>query len=150
MLRRIVRVASSRITVALLAVWWAFELFGMIDNGWEWEETERTPQGVVIRHKSWDITRTEIFVWLTLILLGYVAHWFKRFSLGYYGLLEVVVGLVGGSLAVAKLPLNQAVTWLTMGGASYVVVRGVEHIQQALAIEDTEKAATPRPDQISN
>jgi hypothetical protein len=142
MLRLIVRLAVSPITISVLLLLWGWELFWMIRRGSATNATGAAPQaGATAPNPFWDAHRTASFAWLTLILLSYFAHWFKKKSLGYYGLLEIIVGLVGGSFAVAELPMNQPATWLAMGGASYVVVRGAEHISNAISAESPIVAA---------
>src|SRR3954469_11052185 len=114
MLKRIVDIASSRWTKFVLLGLWILSLLWMINRGWVWESWEVVPGGIEHRRNYFDIKRTPLFVWLTLILLGYIAHRLKRHSLGYYGLIQVTAGLVGGFIAVNKLPLTDVSAWLTL------------------------------------
>ena len=72
-----------------------------------------------------------MFVWLTLILLGYIVHRFKRWSLGYYGLGQIVCGLIGGYVAVSKLPLATLAAWLALIASASAVVSGCANVEEA-------------------
>jgi hypothetical protein len=135
MLKRIVDIASSRWTKFLLLGLWILSLLWMINQGWYWEGWEVIPGGIEYRRDYFDIRRTPLFVWLTLILLGYIAHKLKRRSLGYYGLIQVTAGLVGGFIAVSKLPLTDVSAWLALLASAFAIVNGSGTVAEAVAPE---------------
>jgi hypothetical protein len=141
MLKRIAAISSSRWTIAILGITWLLSLLYMIDRGWVWESWEAVPGGVEHRSNYFDIRRTPTFIWLTLIVFGYAAYFLRLRFLGYYGLVEIIFGLVGGFIAVYKLPLNEPTAWFSLGAVAYIMVRGATNIAQAVAAQDA--AATP-------
>lgn len=138
-LKLIVAVASSHWAKGVLLALWLASLVWMLERGWVWESWEVVLGGVKHRRNYFDINHTSLFVWLTLILLGYIAHRFKTRSLGYYGLTEVLIALVGGFVAVSKLPLTDVSAWLALGASAFVIVRGASNIVEAVAAEETKK-----------
>ena len=137
MLRLLVRVATSRWTKTLLVVLWFLNLLFMINRGWVNESWETLPGGGTLHRTNYfDIRRNYAFVWLTLILIAYLANMFKQRSLGYYGLVEIAFGVVGGFVALGHLSLDQTASWLTIFASAYVVVRGAGNIVQAVKNAD--------------
>lgn len=115
----------------------------MISGGWVGYSWEALPNGQrLYRYNYFEIKRNYAFVWMTLIGIAYLANGLKRRWLGQYGLVEVIFGVVGGYVAVDKLPLDEATAWITIFASAYVVVRGATNISQA--VRDSE-AATPSP-----
>jgi hypothetical protein len=113
----------------------------MVETGYVWWSKEWTTDGVVIRENYWDIKKTPAFVWFTLIVAGYAASSLKRHSLGYYGMIEVCVGLLGGFVAISGLSFNHTQAWLALIGSAFFIVRGAGNVQvgiQALESENTE------------
>src|ERR1700677_2903293 len=108
MIRKLASVFSSKWTVGAVAVLWVFSFGWMLCNGVE--EFETFPNGEW-EHRPYVIERTPTFVFISLVLIGYAAIWFKQKFLGYYGLFEVAAGLVGGYATLEKLPLNEGKSW---------------------------------------
>jgi len=133
MLKTLVRVASSRWTKLIIALLWFGSLILVLQRGWVWESHEIVDKGELTEHySSFDVERTPLFVWLTMMLLGYAAHLFKKWSLGSYGLLEVACGLAGGFIAIGKLPLDHAPAWVGLTVSTFIIVRGAGNIVQAV------------------
>ena len=138
MLKSLVRLASSPWTRLALLVLWLSSLVFVLARGWVWESHPVLEEGaLVVRYKYFDIEHTPMFVWLTMIMLGYVAHLFRRWSLGYYGLVEVLCGLVGGFIAIGRLPLDHAPAWFGLFASTFIIVRGAGNVAQAAAEEET-------------
>jgi hypothetical protein len=133
MLSTLVRIAASRWTkLVILLLWFGF-LILMLLRGWIWQSSEVIDKGELTEHyNSFSIERTPVFVWLTMILLGYAAHLFKQWSLGSYGLVEVACGLAGGFIAIGKLPLGHAPAWVGLTLSTFIIVRGAGNIAQAV------------------
>ena len=73
---------------------------------------------------------TQILVSIAIVGIGVAAHFFKRWSQGLYGLVEMVfvaaaVFSVASTLRAQKLLLAQ---WATLGGFAYVVSRGSDNV----------------------
>src|SRR6516162_2021926 len=103
MLKILVQIASSRSTKLTALLLWAWSLTLTLKHGWVWESHQVVDKGLVVeRYLYFDIEHTPMFVWLTMILLGYAAHVFRQRSLGYYGLVEILCGLIGGFVAIGK------------------------------------------------
>jgi hypothetical protein len=132
MLKKIVKIASSRWTKSAIATFWLLSMLLMIERGWVWESWKVVPEGIEHRTNYFEIHRTALFVWLTLILLGYLAYYFKRRSLGYYGIIEVFVGIAGGFTAISKLTLDTPALWFALAASAYVVVRGTGNVGDAV------------------
>jgi hypothetical protein len=113
----------------------------LLELGWVWKSQEALETGVLIeRYRSFDIKRTPVFVWLTMILVGYAAHLFRQRSLGYYGLAEIFCGLLGGFIAIGKLPLDHAPAWFGLLASAFIIVRGAGNVGRAV---DQEAARSP-------
>jgi uncharacterized membrane protein len=84
---------------------------------------------VLVEHYiSFDIEHTRVFIWLTMVLLGYAAHSFRQWSLGYYGLVEILCGLIGGFIAIGKLPLDHAPAWFGLMASAFIIVRAAGNV----------------------
>jgi hypothetical protein len=76
--------------------------------------------------KEFGLHVTQILVSIAIVGIGVVAHFFKRWNQGLYGLVEMVFAAaavfgVARTLTPEKLLLAQ---WATLGGFAYVVSRG--------------------------
>ena len=128
-LNMISRLATSRVTKLIVFGAWLLSLLWMISKGWVWESREVLSNGNILERKNyWNITRTPIFLWLTLLVLGYVVSAFKKWSIGYYGLFEILLGVIGGFLAVSALPLTQLEAWLVLLASAFAIVQGVDNV----------------------
>jgi uncharacterized membrane protein YeaQ/YmgE (transglycosylase-associated protein family) len=138
MLKRLVHIAGSRWTKILIVLLWILSLLLMIERGWVKESWENQSGGgsILTGRNYFDIHRNALFVWMTLILIGYLAHKFKQRSLGYFGLVEILVGIVGGYVALERVTLDQAASWFAVLASAYVVVRGAGNIAQAVKIDE--------------
>jgi len=142
MLKLLVRIASSPWTKLAVAVLWFGSLVFMLHRGWVWERREILLKGVLVeRYNHFDIELTPMFVWLTMILLGYLAHLFRHWSLGYYGLVEVTCGMIGGFIAIGKLPLDHAPAWFGLMASAFIIVRGTGNIAQAVSEQEAKPAS---------
>lgn len=73
---------------------------------------------------------TQILVSIAIVGLGVAGHFFKRWNLGLFGLVEMVFATaavfgVARTLTPQKLLLAQ---WATLGGFAYVVLRGWDNL----------------------
>lgn len=137
MLKILVRIASSRWTKLMLIVLWLSSLLFVLFDGWALKSHQALESGVLVeRYRYFDIAPTPVFVWLTMILIGYVAHLFRHCSLGYYGLLEILCGLAGGFIAIGKLPLDHIPAWFGLFVSAFIIVRGAGNVAQAIAEEE--------------
>ena len=136
MLNTLVDIASSRWTKLALVMLWLWSLVLVLERGWVWESHQVVEQGVLVEHYiSFDIEHTRVFIWLTMVLLGYAAHSFRQWSLGYYGLVEILCGLIGGFIAIGKLPLDHAPAWFGLMASAFIIVRGAGNVAHAVAEE---------------
>ena len=143
MLKILVQIASSRSTKLTALLLWAWSLTLTLKHGWVWESHQVVDKGLVVeRYLYFDIEHTPMFVWLTMILLGYAAHVFRQRSLGYYGLVEILCGLIGGFVAIGKLPLDQGPAWFGLVASAFIIVRGAGNVSQALSEQE------PKPRKI--
>jgi len=143
MLKILVQIASSRFTKLTVLLLWAWSLTLTLKHGWVWESHQVVDKGLVVeRYLYFDIEHTPMFVWLTMILLGYAAHVFRQRSLGYYGLVEILCGLIGGFVAIGKLPLDQGPAWFGLVASAFIIVRGAGNVSQALSEQE------PKPRKI--
>ena len=145
MLNTLVDIASSRWTKLALVMLWLWSLILLLERGWVWESHQVVEQGVLVEHYiSFDIEHTPVFIWLTMVLLGYAAHSFRQRSLGYYGLVEILCGLVGGFIAIGKLPLDHAPAWFGLMASAFIIVRGAGNVAHAVAEEKRNPKKTGR------
>src|SRR5215472_5888144 len=136
MLRQLIRLANLRVTKIAVFVLWFLALLWVVQRGWVWESWEVVPGGMEHKRNYFDIHRTGLFIWLTLIVLAYAAHQFREWSKVYSGVVEVLVGLVGGFVAAMKLPFNNLASWFAVIGSAYVLVKGAENLSSAIKEED--------------
>lgn len=123
MLKRLIRITTSRWAKGLVLCLWVVSFLSMFT--WVSESWESFPDGGYEHRRNYfEIKRTTFFVWLTLILLSYAAYKFKKRSLGYYGLCEILLGFIGGLLAVSKLPLTGLPAWLALTASAFAVMSG--------------------------
>lgn len=113
---------------------WLWSLGVVLVRGWIWESDEVVdPGGLLERYRYFDIEYTPVCVWLTMILLGYGAHLFRKWSLGWYGFVEVLCGLTGGVLSMGRLPLEHPPAWIGLVLSAFIIVRGAGNISLAVA-----------------
>jgi hypothetical protein len=137
MLRRLIQLSKLRATKVVLLFFWIFAFLWMVNRGWVRESREVVPGGIEHRWNYFDIHRTALFIWLTLILLAYSAHQFRAWSKVYSGVVEVLVGLIGGFVAAMKLPFDNPASWFALVGTAYVLVKGAENLASAIKEEDS-------------
>ena len=128
MLHAIRRVTGFWPFKALVVVVWLVTMVVSISNGWVSRSWETINGGVVFRQNYFDLRQTTLFVWLTLLIVGYAAYWLRRRALGWYGVLEVLVGSGGGIIAVTKVPLTTPGGWFALFASAFVLVRGATNI----------------------
>jgi hypothetical protein len=118
MLNKVARVAQSKWAFRIILILWAIALVH-----------EFVPEGGQGMERNYfDTHRTPFFVWLSLILASYGAYALKRRSLRSFGCIEVMLGAVGGYIAVSTVPLSHIEAWVEMGVAAYAIVSGAENI----------------------
>lgn len=140
-LRFLVHIANTRWMKALLVGVWLLSLLWMVNRGWVWESWQALPSGGIEHQQNYfDIRRNSLFVWSTLVLVAYLAHWFRQRSLGYYGFVEVLFGVMGGYIALEQQSLDQTTSWLAVLASAYIVVRGAGNISQAVKEADRGEA----------
>jgi hypothetical protein len=132
MLKSLVCFASSRRTRYSILGMWVLSLLYMLDHGflWNWD---LNPGDSELRRNYISSERNALFIWITLIIIGYLAHRFRQRFLGYYGLCEIVIGLVGGFVAASKLPISDTSAWLALVTSAFIIVRGASNITEAVA-----------------
>ena len=136
MLKLLVRTASSRFTKLTVLLLWTCSMVLILKRGWVWESHEVVDKGLLLeRYTRFDIEHTPVFVWLSMILLGYAAHHFRQWSLGHYGLVEIFCGLIGGFVAIGKLPLDEGPAWFGLIASAFVIVPGAGNVSQAVAAQ---------------
>jgi hypothetical protein len=141
MLLRIVRFVSSGRFFAGLAGIWLCSLAWMVHRGWELEEPISTPHGAASEWDLLSVHRTPTFVFLTLLLTGWVTCWFKHRARATYGVVEIGIGLIGGFLTMSEAPFDELASWLALVFAAYVIVRGAENV--AMGLEKPSRASEP-------
>ena len=135
MLERLIHVTTSRWAKGIVICLWIVSFLAMFT--WVSESWESFPGGGYEHRRNYfEIKRTTLFVWLTLIVLSYIAYKFKQRSLGYYGLFEILFGFVGGLVAVSKLPLTGLSAWLALAASAFVIIRGYGDIVDAVGKAD--------------
>jgi len=111
----------------------------MINRGWVWESVEYFPEGGYERKRNYfDIKRTSIFVWLTMLLLVYGAQLLKRYSLGYFGFLEILIGFIGGIISIKTLSLTDTSAWLILIASSITMMNGYENLEKFIKKQEEE------------
>jgi uncharacterized membrane protein YeaQ/YmgE (transglycosylase-associated protein family) len=78
-----------------------------------------------------------------LIIIGYLAHQFRQRFLGYYGLCEILIGIVGGFVAASKLPISDISAWLALVTSAFIIVRGAGNITEAVAAAEIPEPKEP-------
>lgn len=142
MLRIVYGTLASKWLLGGIVILWIGALLWIVQRGYVWHEITWTPEGKVVRSNFWDIERTPLFVWLTLVLAGYGAHVLKNRSLGYYGLAELICGLVGGFFAIGTLSFSQIPAWLALVASAFVMVQGAHNIRDELMQNEPTKRHT--------
>ena len=68
-----------------------------------------------------------------VLVIGVLAHYFKRYSQLAYGVVEVVIGGASGfSIAFSLSPDHINLTqWASIVGCTYVVARGLNNVYDA-------------------
>lgn len=129
MIRKVIGVAQSKWTLAGILAAWLLSLAYIVGRGWVWEDHEPLVRGVIeIRHDYFELHRTRVFVWLSLILASYGAYRLKKRSIRAFGCIEIAAGILGGYFDVATVPLNQVDAWIALVIAAYAVVSGAENV----------------------
>jgi hypothetical protein len=136
-LRRIDAVLRSKALRVIFLVLWATYILLRLDRTWVWEEcTIGSPSSGIPKECLYNfIDKRELasIIWLTMPIVAFVAYRFKRWSVGYYGLVEVIVGVAVGFFVLSKLAFESAQDWLALATATYVVVRGFENFHKGVA-----------------
>jgi hypothetical protein len=144
MLKSLVHIASSRWTKLTVIALWLWCLGFVLARGWIWESHEVVEQGGLLeRYRYFDMEHTPVFVWLTMILVGYGAHLFRKRALGWYGFVEILCGLIGGVIAIGRLPLDHPPAWIGLVLSACIIVRGAGNVTLAVAAKE---AASGRVD----
>lgn len=130
---------SRRLKIGVLVLWLLslVSIFTFVR-----ESHEKFPGGSEDRYNYFEIHRSALFVWLSLSLVGYAAHHFKQRSPGWYGVIEIVAGIVGGFVAVQRLPIEDPGSWFALAASAYVMVRGAGNVDTGLKEEEKQKLAT--------
>lgn len=147
MLNHFIKIILSRRMFCVVVVLWILALLSIFT--YVSDEVAVVPGGIEHRHNFWEVRRTPIFVWLSFILFGYVAHAVRQRSLEYFGLAEMFFGLVAGYFAVAKMSLPDPSSWVAIATSSFLVVRGATNLSQAAVGADKTDAtgsASKKPD----
>lgn len=144
-------VIQDYIRLALTGLWsqgfawgllfaWAIAAVYMVHAfGWTFDgitvptNTEVSTLDGILVLPEWNMRRTEEFVLLALISIGYYAHLWKRKSLGSYAVAELVFGIVGGMAAIANLELTDPKGQIALASSAFVIVRGLENLDKYVA-----------------
>jgi hypothetical protein len=78
---------------------------------------------------------TQISIGTIVACIGFAAHWFKGKSQHWYGMVEVIFGIVSGFSIALNLSADHP--WLPQGarlvGCAYVIARGMNNVSEAKA-----------------
>lgn len=77
--------------------------------------------------------RTQFIIWLGICAVGLVAHYFKRMSQRWYGMVEVIIGVASAfSIAIGLAPDRISLAqWSSLVGCAYVIARGMNNVYDA-------------------
>ena len=129
MLKFLIKIAKFRWTKLLILSIWILSLLLMIDRGWVVDSWEWLPNGMK-EHKQnyFDIKRNSFFIWTTFILFAYMANGLRKRSLGYYGLLKIIIGLSGGIFAIQTRSLDSFAAIVVFAASAFAIVDGAKDI----------------------
>jgi hypothetical protein len=52
---------------------------------------------------------------------------------GWYGFVDILCGLIGGVVAIGRLPLDHPPAWFGLMASAFIIVRGAGNISLAVA-----------------
>jgi len=78
---------------------------------------------------------SQFIIGLFIATMGFVAHRFKQRNQRWYGMVEVMIGIVSGfSIAFGMVPSHVVLAqWASLIGCSYVIARGLNNVSDAKA-----------------
>jgi len=88
---------------------------------------------------------TQLLIAVVIIGLGIGAYRFKRRNKKWYGIVEVIIGVLSAVVVARSLAPNglDLAKWSTLAGCSYVIARGLGNRKEAA--KDAEKALSASP-----
>ncbi len=89
---------------------------------------------------------TQFLIALVVIIVGFLAHSFKKRSQYLYGLVEVAFGASSALAVAVVMPLTTIVfsRWAALLGCAYIVARGANNLSDAISkAEALRKASEP-------
>lgn len=130
---RIVAISDNRwVRVSILILWLLSGLW-TLERGWVWESWERSSTGSVIHRKNYfDLDRLPLFVATTTLIAGYLITRLRDNSKAYFGLLELVSGVVGAYLVLRFEVLGRLTVWLAYLGVLTLVASGFDNMRQGI------------------
>jgi hypothetical protein len=74
--------------------------------------------------------RAEIVLVLFICVIGWLAHRFKQWQQGWYGLTKIVFGVVSATnIAFTMIPGSSTMPqWVGLFGSTYIIVRGLSNV----------------------
>src|SRR5712664_326167 len=102
---------------------------GMLALLWLVDHNEQVAERAIILLSS---PRAQAIIGIVVMLLGWLAHYFKQRCQGIYGSVEIVFGATTSILAVRHIGTTTFfMTLATFGGCVYVVARGFTNVREA-------------------
>jgi hypothetical protein len=74
----------------------------------------------------------EIVLVVFICVIGWLAHRFKQWQQGWYGLTEIIFGVVSaGNIAFTMIPGSSTMPqWVGLFGSTYIIVRGLSNLSE--------------------
>jgi hypothetical protein len=74
----------------------------------------------------------EIVLVFFICVIGWLAHRFKQWQQGWYGLTEIVFGVVSAAnIAFTMIPGSSTMPqWVGLFGSTYIIVRGLSNVSE--------------------
>lgn len=104
-----------------------------ISHSWVWESWEAVPGGIEHRHNYFNFRPSATLAFFAFPAFAYAVYRFKLRNLIWYSFVEILAGILAGSIALFVLRFDSLTHWLALLAAAYIVVRGFENWSKARA-----------------
>ncbi len=110
-------------------------VISMILTGVIWLAMHFGPEALVWLRRIVGLITARIIVGMVTIGAGLAAHWFKKVSQRWYGIVEALFGAAGAFNITLQLQPGQSMLpqWASLVGCAYVIARGLNNISDAKA-----------------